>query len=684
MAPEDSTSSVDQINPNVLATVCFVAIDAMHALGLGNRLTKVGVINELKVVRSYIYERQPWLERHLAALDWSAPPEPALDRDVQEELQRLRVQAPMLRYRAEHPGAWGSGDHNTYGPALHQFVLQHASDVGVGVTITQAQFAEYVEIPLPTLKDWWSAARGSGQTPGQISSPEPASPAPPLAPTPIAATSSDERPAPPPAIPLAASADQPQAQGGPPTLAELTLSLEMLEIIKRYDKWEGTVRAFVGHLRNDHNLRYSRKEVTEILHIAAERKLLRRAPPTFRARGSSFTPPPGVQATSDGKELVVVINGRRLKITWQPTMDVGSTLIVGNAIRPNEDAQGVLASFGEGVANTGVRPDFFLLDNKECNKSAELVAGMPVETTLMYSSLGRPQNKAVIEGMFGLFDEELGEVVAVIDTTSEATILAGVAEAVTRAWDAGRNGRRRKRDGLSPIERYRLGHTAEERKAAIDRLSAIKRRHDERNACTLGQCNPEVVAALHDACTRFGFDKDGDILASLGTFSIAAVREAAAIYHARKQAGRLDPDAGLRYFGGIVRNCQYNIELILFEHDLVDQLRRSGKLVLDHLERTATSFAGLDLAVRLTRIVDELLNPVPLAQVFWRQHLQTVCAEVPLALRPALRQHLCRRIRNQMKATVDHRQQLISLLVHALTRATQIPPEPAGTASPSA
>lgn len=689
MIPGEPDRYADLINPHMKAALCFVALDVLHDLDLGERPSKLAVAERLGVTRSYIYERQPWLERHLAQLDWNAPEAPATGTDAtdQEELLRLRVQNAILRYRVEHPGAWSSGEHNTYSPdGLRPFVLQLADDVGVGERLTQSLFAEYVEIPLPTLKDWWSAARASGE-PASMEDSDPPTPDAPRgrSMSPEETTASPSPTPEPGADPTGAETTSASTPSATATVAELSLSLEMIEIIKLYNKWDGTLRAFVRHLRDEHDLPYNRGEVTEILHMAAERKLLRRPPPPFRVRGSSLVPPPGVQATGDGKELVIVLDGRRYKLIWQPTMDVGSTAIIGNAIRPNEDTEGVLRSFREGVATTGDIPGFLLLDNKECNKSADLVAGLPAQTTLMHSTLGRPQNKAVIEGMFGLFDEELGEVIAVIDTSSETNLVTSVAEAVTRAWDAGRNGRRRKRDGRSPVERYRQQHTPEEHKAAIERLAAIKRRHDEQSAGNVARCDPEVIAALEDACTRFGFDRDGDLLARLGAFSITAVREAAAIYFAKKTAGRLEPDAGLRYFGGIVRNCQYAIELHLFEVDLVDQLQRSGKLVLDHLERTATSLAELDLAPRVTRIVDELLLvPTPIAQVFWRRHLQNVCADIPVDLCIPLRQHLCRRIRNQFKATVELRQQLLSLVTHALNPDSPVVPAPSGVASPSA
>jgi hypothetical protein len=60
----------------------------------------------------------------------------------------------------------------------------------------------------------------------------------------------------------------------------------------------------------------ARRSLTQILHLAAVRKLLRKPPPKPPARGSTFRPPPGVQWTSDGKEVKVVVDGCTYTVAW--------------------------------------------------------------------------------------------------------------------------------------------------------------------------------------------------------------------------------------------------------------------------------------------------------------------------------------------------------------------------------
>src|SRR3990170_3936406 len=147
-----------------------------------------------------------------------------------------------------------------------------------------------------------------------------------------------------------------------------------------------------------------------------------------------------------------------------------------------------------------------------------------------------------------------------------------------------------------------------------------------------------------------------------------ANQSAIAVYAAKRDAGSLPLDAGLRYFAGIARNCQTEIELRFYEGHLVDLLQRTDDLVLGHLERKSTAFHSLDLAERLLAIVDELLiGADPVSQVFWRHRLLAQTTAAHPALREALRRLLCRRIRRHYRATKAHRQQLVDLVVRAFT-----------------
>jgi hypothetical protein len=637
------------------AAACLYALGVLKRVGLAGDVSKQEVAQRLGVARSYAYELVPKVEAILARELADASDVDAVAKAA--ELLKLEVRIAVLEYRVEHPSAWVCGGRTVYSTDLVAFILDLASR-SLGPSMTQANFADACGIPLPTLKDWWAdAARQLALPFAPTSEPPP----PPTPPEPASAPA----PAPEPAL-AAVPTDATDADS-------LGLSADMLRIVTEYESWHGSLPAFVGHLRSL-GLRYGRQMVTQILHLAAARKLLRRPPPKPAARGATFRPPPGIQWTSDGKQVDVVVDDQTFRVNWQPTVDVGSTATVGSVVRPQETTEGVRTSFAEGVKTTGVPAVALLLDNKACNKSPALAEEVAPDTFVMHSTPGRAQNKAVVEGGFGLFSQALGPVIATVDTSTTEQIALCVAGAVTRAYAQGRNHHPRQRDGRTPYELYRDANPSpKETAAATEHLLAIKERIDSREARQQARLDPAVPATIEQACQRFGFFDDGDVAISLRTLPLATIQSAIAIYAAKQQAQSLPEGAGIRYFAGIARNCQHERELRLFEQELVAQLERTGKIVNAHLERKASSFAPLDLAPRLLAIVRELLAvTAPVAQVFWRRHFQTEAALAPQARRPALRRCLCERIRRHFAATKQHRQQLVDLIVRTLSVEPQI------------
>lgn len=619
------------MTPALDAAVCLLALPILRRLGLAQDVSSAEVSRRLGVARSYAYERRDRLQALL-----EKDKEPGGCGDCEGTARRARlltITNRVLRYLRDHPGAWCDGKRNVYSAGLRAFVLALSDEHGVGRDLAQADFAAACEIPLPTLKTWWtersaSSAQGSSMDTG---------PAPTGAPT------------------------DPDAVAG--------FTLEMLRVIRAYESWEGTLETFVDHVRHVLKLQYGRQRVTQLLHLAAARKLLRKPPPPPPVRGSTFRPPPGVQWTSDGKEVELVVGGKSFVVTWQPMADVGSAATVGTVVRPTEDSAGVIAAFREGEATTGAPPRVLLLDNKAANRSEELAAALPDQTILMHSTLGRPQNKAVIEGSFGLFAQDLGRVVAVVDTTTPLTIALSVAEAVTRAYATGRNHRPRRRDGKSRHDIFRAGdRSPDEIHAAVEALRKMKERIEARAARDARRRDPRTQAQLEHACARFAFAADGDLLDRLRAFPLETVESAIAIYAAKHRAGSLPVDAGLRYFGGIVRNVQHERELDAFANELVAILQSRGQLLADHLHRQATNFASLDHAPHLAAVADQLLTvPLPAAQRFWRGRLTALATAVPMALRPSLRDSLCRRIRRCFTATKQLRRSLSDYVIRLLT-----------------
>jgi hypothetical protein len=633
------------MTPALEAAVGLEALAMFRRLGLRCAVTSSEVCTQLGVTRSYAYEQR---DRLRAALE-REPTARACEacRDKAPASRRHAITIAVLEYRVTHPGAWVAGRRTVYSDGLRALVMSLAE---ANADLEQSAFADACRIPLATFKQWRAQAQSNAN----------AAP-PPVTPVQVPA---DTGAAPVARAPLPAESSTTNATG--------SFSLELIRIIREYERWEGSLPAFVDHLRRHFDLHWGREHVTHLLHLAAARALLRRPPPAPSPRGSSFRPPPGVQWTSDGKQLKVLIDGRTVEVAWQPMVDVGSTATVGAAVRANEDTAGVVAAFEEGGATTGATPRALLLDNKACNTNQALRDALPDATLLMHATLGRPQNKAVVEGKFGLFAQELGSVVAVVDTSTPERIALTVAEAVTRAYAAGRNHRPRRKDGKTPYELYRdRDRSPEAIAAAVTTLRAIKDRIDQRAAREAAGRDPRVRAAFEHACTRFGFEDEGDLRGCVRRLGIESIEEAIAIYAAKLRTGALPVDAdNLRYFVGIAKHCQTDRELLCFEEELVAQIARRGEITQAYLERRAAAYAGLDPAARLNAIVDEILSMppiVPVAHHFWRRCLSAVAATVPSERRGAVRRSVCERIRRRYSVTKHRRHALVDEVVRLLT-----------------
>jgi hypothetical protein len=221
-------------------------------------ISKQEVVRKLEVARSYAYELVPKVEAALARGFDEAPDQDVIDKTA--ELLCMQVRTAVLEYRIEHPGAWVCGGRTTYTKDLVAFILELAAR-SIGPSMTQADFADACGIPLPTLKDWWADAARQLTLPFAL-----AAPPPPNVPSESTSPPAPElEPEPPPSSPAAPD---------PADADTLGLSADMLRIIAEYERWHGTLPGFVDHLRSL-GLHYGRERVTQILHLAALRKLLR-------------------------------------------------------------------------------------------------------------------------------------------------------------------------------------------------------------------------------------------------------------------------------------------------------------------------------------------------------------------------------------------------------------------------
>lgn len=239
------------MTPILEAALCLVVLPILKRIGLALDVSGREAVARLFVARSHAYEVAGRLPARLGA------DEPAVaGAGDAEELRRLRIHVAVLEYRLANAGSWCPGERTVYNEALRTFVLDLAKRHGVATEMTQADFAAACGIPLPTLKDWWAQRRAqldlfpsSATTTPTV---DPAAAAEPSKDLPDLNHENSSPPAPMPAD-TSSSPTSPESASAP-SIEEpvrISFSLEMCEIIRKYDAWHGTFDAFYQEQRRD-------------------------------------------------------------------------------------------------------------------------------------------------------------------------------------------------------------------------------------------------------------------------------------------------------------------------------------------------------------------------------------------------------------------------------------------------
>jgi hypothetical protein len=75
------------------------------------------------------------------------------------------------------------------------------------------------------------------------------------------------------------------------------------------------------------------------------------------------------------------------------------------SIREEEDSAAVIEAVADGIATTEETPLALLLDNKPSNHTSDVKAALDDVPLPLRATTVRPQNKAHVEGGFGLFQQ---------------------------------------------------------------------------------------------------------------------------------------------------------------------------------------------------------------------------------------------------------------------------------------
>jgi hypothetical protein len=557
--------------PVTVAALLLAAAPHLRALGLAE-VHGGQVLAALGATKSRAYLLKARLEALLATLvgPTGRPPTPA------PAPAPPSLATELLRYVADHAGAIRRGpDRHRYSHGFHVAVLelreQHPD-------VSLAAFAEATTIPLGTLKDWLRGEATAVDT-------EPTAPSPPpLEPT------------------------------GP----------QLKTLLAEWALWHGPFLAFCEHAQKHCRLPFGRHHIATILEASGVRLPKRRpgrSPDEDALRGAFATYFPHAQWVGDGTVIPVELDGELFAFNLELDVDAYSGALVGAHVSEVEDSDAVIAAFRDAIASTGERPLALLLDNKPCNHTDDVHAELGDDTLLLPATRHRAQNKAHVEGAFGLLKPTL-EGLALDAEGSRRDLARSFLENLVLAVGRAINHRpRRDRAGRSRAALLADAPTPEVVERARRDLQALLERQRKARETLAARQDPVVRERIAAALERLALaDPRGTYLTAIARYPLDSVVDGIAIYEAKQRRGTLPDGVDVRYLLGIVRNVAHERESWELAEALWAERTAARDSVATYLERQrAAVVAALDAPQNLVAAYIEraLLPAGRLERFFW-------------------------------------------------------------------
>jgi hypothetical protein len=530
-----------------------------------------------------------------------APGRPAKDEPAPPSSAAADVTRAVLAYVMSHPGCVDrEAKRQRYSTEFRRFVL--------GLHITHASldleaFADGVGVPMGTLKDW-------------LRNP-------------------------------CASPEAPTSQL-PPARDDLE-TLHIQSVLDAWTRWQGSFIDFCGHVQRDLRVPFGRALVRRILHTHGRRSPARRqgrGPDEVALRGAFRTHFAGAQWVGDGMQVPVVVDGHRFVFNLELNVDAHSGAFVGASVRDNEDSAAVVEAFADGVATTGAPPLALLLDNKPSNHTADIDAALG-ETIRIRATPERPQNKAHVEGAFGLFSQILPPLVLDIGTNAHdvARRFLGLIVAV---WARTTNHRPRKdRDGRSRVDLYSDAIDAQQIEQARRELRELAERQERARRTLEARRRPEALALLDEHFARLALlDPQRHIRVAIARYPTNAILSGLSTFDAKRRTGMLPDGVDARYLLGIVKNVAAKTEGELFAEILYKNRIEARDRFLAAIRAEREALRSEPNVALIVGICAEkaLAAEGPLGRAFWLDALVQTLRDQPDCDRKRLYLHAARQI----------------------------------------
>jgi len=573
------------VSPLLTAALLLGACATLRRLRLP-RPTVRQILDGTGASRSRAYELRDALLRLLPSIERPVGRPPAAP---PPSVNTSDLSAKVLDFVMQHPGCVsGRGQRQRYSDSFRRSVLelceQHAE-------VSLEAFATAVHVPLGTLKGWLRGGRQDTDDPSTTKDPVRTDPDP-----------------------------------------KTTTRIET--ILVEWRRWQGNFSAFCDHVNFNLRIPYGRTLVGSILERRGERTPRRRpgrSPDEKALRKAFETFFPGAQWVGDGTPIDVQINEQRFGFNLELMVDANSDALVGASSRDEEDSEAVVDAFNDGVRTTGTPPLAVLFDHRSSNHTPEVDEGIG-STLRMYATKGRAQNKAHVEGAFGLFSQVVP--LLAIGATSAKEMARQILTLVVQTWGRTLNHRPRKdRKGRSRVEIYTSETpTPEQVEQARAALEERCRQQELARKTLEARQDPVKRGLLDQAFARLALaDPEGHIRASIARYPLDHIVAGIATFEGKRDAGTLPDGTGGRYLLGIVRNISHKDEgLRITESLLRARLEARDRLLLPLQKNLYTLIQNIsdpmqrlktlaDLALDADRLIDRLFWLTALADDIRRQ-----------------------------------------------------------------
>jgi hypothetical protein len=616
---DDEYTRRSQKNKLSLIALHLLTRDHAAEAGLSLEGTASAICRQAGVNRTQVYEKKVQLTKAFEKVELPEPGRaPRKDTPASgQDITGWELRVTVLQYRLDNPGAFvrHPGGRTGYSSGFRRTILDLLDDW----TGSQERFCALVEVPYPTLETW--KTRDERQPYG----PAPARPVPDLGP-------------------------------GTRDVARM--------IVEDYAAWQGSLRDFLGHEPGRVNL--PPNQIRRVLEITGMIPLRKRKPPRYR--GSTEKVQPGTILVTDGKEVTVHLtsSGETRGYNWQGTVDQTTACHTAAVVTETENAQGVRRAYEESVRFMGREPEALVHDNKPIYKDRNLRETIEPETAMIPTTPRRPENKAVIEGEFGKFEQAVGRIN--LDDSSIENLAKSAVEETVRAYTAGINhAGRYEFEGLSRLQVLRRACPDPGKDRAF--LENLQGRQDLLRKPDQLPTMDVARGILDEGFAAFELsplDPKGTIRTWLSCrYTPEAIRQGLAIFGTERAKGRLQSGTAHRYLVKVIQNCQDEIDL----REQEAQLRKYAEVEKQGLLRELDSEydllraeceegtgPGNDLAFRLSEMA--VFGAMVLQRSFWEGKLKAL-----LMKRKHRTASVIRHIRRLFEAEWNDRFQLVNRVI---------------------